>query len=270
MRSVTFQQQDERLASARLRSIIPMRELSRRGWVGGNDIIVLAKHGWAWNDKIKAQHSAVVFDVCDDHFDNIWVGQHYRHVCSVADAVTCNSPAMRDRILEQTGVEAVVVDDPYEHDEQPPGAGDMGVLWFGNKKGLPELYEHVDRIEHPVFIVTDVDADWCIRWSPGAQAAALEACGCVFVPPTRMLCRSANRAVTAIRAGRMVVAGDIPAYREIPGIFVSDDFVGNLDTAMSEDMRDNVAEAQAYVRDRFSPERIADQWEAVFKKVLNK
>jgi hypothetical protein len=83
------------------------------------------------------------------------------------------------------------------------------------------------------------------------------------VPPTKMVCRSANRAVTAIRAGRFVVAGDIPSYREIPGIWVSDDIKSGLALAMTTDTTDRIKEAQAYVRERFSPERIADQWERV-------
>lgn len=260
MKTVTFLQTSHDLASARLRNAIPRAELAKRGWGEGNDIIVLSKHNWEWTDDIRRKFGAVVFDVCDDWFDTPEYGAHYRHVCSMADAVTCNSEAMRERIEEVTGRRAKVIDDPWETPELPPGAGD-GVLWFGNKKGLPDLHAALERIEYPVTIVSDVKAPWSLPWSLGMQAAALERCRCVFVPPTPMKCRSANRAITAIRAGRMVVAGDIPSYRDIPGIFVGDDFLPGLNAAMSEDMHDRIAAAQSFVRERFSPDRITDQWE---------
>lgn len=262
MRTVTFLQTDATMASARLRNIIPLQELAKRGWKEGNGIAVLSKHNWQWSDDIRRHFGAVVFDICDDHFDTPEFGAHYRHVSSLADVVTCNSEAMRDRIEEVTGRRAKVIDDPWETPEQKPGAGD-GVLWFGNRKGLPELHAVLDSINHPVTIVSNHKASWALPWSMEMQTAALDACRCVFVPPTKQKCRSANRAVTAVRAGRMVVAGDIPSYREIPGIFVGDDFKISLDEAMTEDMTDRIAEAQSFVRERFSPARITDQWEAV-------
>lgn len=267
MSGVTFLQDDHRLASARLRNAIPMAELMKRGWKRGNDVIVLSKHNWTWTAGIRARFGAVIFDICDDYFDSAAIGPHYRHVCDMADLLTCNSKAMQDRIEEICGRKAEIIDDPYEDEEKPAGAGD-GVLWFGNKKGLPDLYDVLDDIDCKLTIVTDMTADWCIRWTKEVQDEALQACRCVLVPPTKMLCRSANRAITAVRAGRMVVAGDIPSYREIPGIFVSDDYLPNLRTAMSEDMTDRIVTAQAYVRDRFSPERITDQWETALGKVL--
>jgi hypothetical protein len=265
LKSVTFLQDNATLASARLRNIIPARELEKRGWPKGSDVIVLSKHNWTWSDAIKLNFGAVVFDVCDDWFDSEH-GEHYRYVCSVADAVTCNSDVMRDRILEVTGRFADVIDDPWEHDEKPPGAG-HGVLWFGQNKGLAELRAVAEDIKYPLRIVTDHKSAWCTEWTPEVQAEALEACRCVFIPPTKMTARSANRAITAIRAGRMVVAGHIPAYDEIPGIFVDDDWKENLDTAMNQDMTDRIKVAQKYVADRYSPERIADQWETVLNKL---
>ena len=261
MKRVTFLQSDPRLASARLRNIIPFRELEKRGWERGGDTVVLSKHNWQWTSDIRHQFGRVIFDVCDDWFDSE-VGEHYRHVCSIADTVTCNSPSMAGRIKEVTGREAIVIDDPYEDPEQPAGMGD-GVLWFGSRKGVPELHAVLDDVEYPITVVTDMQAAWAVPWSKDAQELALEMCRCVLVPPTKMVCRSANRAVTAIRAGRFVVAGDIPSYREIPGIWVSDDIKSGLALAMTTDTTERIKEAQAYVRERFSPERIADQWERV-------
>lgn len=265
MKSVTFLQDSAQLASARLRNIIPMQHLAQRGWKQGRDIVVLSKHNWQWTDDIKRKFGAVVFDVCDDWFDSTH-GPHYRHVCSMADALTCNSQAMRERIHEVTGRDATVIDDPYEDPERPAGAGE-GILWFGDRKGFPDLLDVLGDIEYPVTIISNMDADWCIRWTKDIQDAALQACRCVLIPPTRAKCRSANRAVTAIRSGRMVVAGDIPSYREIPGIHVGDDIMPALHLAMAEDMTDRIEEAQAYVAERFHPERIADQWDAALERL---
>jgi hypothetical protein len=257
---VTFLQTEQKLASTRLRNQIPMRELEKRGWKAGGDTIVLSKHNWSWSDDIRRSFRRVIFDVCDDWFDSEH-GAHYRQVCRLADVVTCNTPEMAERIKRVTGRDAVVIDDPYEDDEQPAGMGE-GVLWFGNRKGLPDLYETLD-FDWPITILTDYEAPWAIPWSKERQDVELERCRTVFVPPTKMKCRSANRAVTAIRAGRFVVAGDIPSYREIPGIWVSDDYKAGLELAMTTDTTERIKEAQEYVRGRFAPERIADQWEAV-------
>lgn len=263
---VTFVQADENLASARLRNLIPQRELKKLGWQEGHDVIVLSKHNWSWDERIREAFQRVVFDICDDWFDTEEWGAHYRLVSQKADLLTCNSPAMAERIREVTGRDAVVIDDPWEDPQVLPHLGD-GVLWFGNKANLQDLVEALPQIAYPLTVISDHPAKGITPWSLQTQQQALRACRAVVIPTGARQCKSANRAVTAIRAGKMAICGDLPAYREIPGLWVGN-LKDGLDWVMSEDPADRVREAQAYVHERFHPKRIGRQWHETLKGLL--
>ena len=258
---VTFIQQDANLASARLRNLIPMRELKKLGWQEGRDVIVLSKHNWTWDERIRQAFGKVVFDICDDWFDTEEWGAHYRLVSEKADLLTCNSPAMAARIREVTGREAVVIDDPWEDPQRDPTLGD-GLLWFGNKANLQDLLDA--GLRHKVTVLSDYPAEWIVPWSLEAQQGYLRTCRAVVIPTGARQCKSANRAVTAIRAGKMAICGELPAYREIPGLWVGDLHEG-LDWVLSHDPTERVKEAQAYVHMRFHPKRIGQQWHEVLQ-----
>ena len=264
--NVTFQQTDENIASTRLRNIIPFRELSKLGWKQGTDILVCSKHNWRWNAAVRYQYRKVVFDICDDWFDDPLKGPHYLEACEKADVVTCNSETMRLLIHDKTGRDAIVIDDPYENPESPPGMGE-GVLWFGHRINLQDLYNAHKGIRYPLRILTNIEAPWCEPWSPGALVRELGRCRAVVLPTGIRRCKSANRAVTAIRAGRFPVCGELPAYREIPGIWVGNIEEG-LEMAMTQDVTDRIAEAQAYVAERFSPKTVGEKWNQVLSALI--
>lgn len=263
---VTFQQREPSLASARLRNLIPLRELKKLGWQEGPDVVVLSKHGWTWTDELARAFKRVVFDICDDWFDTEEWGAHYRQVSQKADLLTCNSQAMAERIREVTGREAVVIDDPWEDPQVEPHLGE-GVLWFGNKANLQDLVNALPQISYPLTVVSDREAKGITPWSRETQAQALKACRAVVIPTGQRQCKSANRAVSAIRAGKMAICGELPAYREIPGLWVGDLKEG-LDWVMREDPAARVRQAQAYVHERFHPKRIGRQWHETLKGLL--
>ena len=89
----------------------------------------------------------------------------------------------------------------------------------------------------------------------------------MVLPTGLRRCKSANRAVTAIRAGRFPVCGELPAYREIPGIWVGNIEEG-LEMAMTQDVTDRIAEAQAYVAERFSPKTVGEKWNQVLSALI--
>jgi hypothetical protein len=256
------------LASVRLRASVPAEYLLRWGFGYGNDILIASKHGWKWSD-VSGQYGKIVMDVCDDHFEDQHA-DHYKEACEKADAVTCNSPVMADIILHHTGRKAKVIDDPYEEAEAPPECPDGGaVLWFGHKSNLPQLFDAMTRGDvgtHLVKIVSNQKGT--IPWSRSEVRNQLAKCRAVFLPTGAKLGKSANRAVTAIRRGRFVVTGDMPAYAEIPGIWVGNVREG-LDYAMGQDTRNRIAIAQSYVRQRFNPETIARHWQTLLTSLAS-
>lgn len=245
------------IASARLRSIIPREILMRQGVVQpGLDVVIGAKHGWDV-DYVKSSGCKLIFDVCDDHFHNEH-RSHYLEACEKADEVTCNSDAMRELILAETGRDALVIDDPYEDEEREPTLG-TGALWFGHQSNLPDLKAIFEQVKHPLSVVSNKN------WSTFGRE--MKACKVVLIPTGKSMAKSANRAVRAIRMGKYPVCGELPAYREIKGLYVGD-VVEGLDYYMSIDPREQVKALQAEIRERFCPERIAKQWASVIREVM--
>jgi hypothetical protein len=248
---------DPKIASARLRSLIPRKILMEQGLVKpGLQVVVGAKHGWDV-DYVKSSGCKLIFDVCDDHFHGE-LRSHYMEACEKADLLTCNSETMREILLEQTGRDALIIDDPYEDDEREPTLG-HGVLWFGHQSNLPDLKAVFDDIKHPISVVSNKN------WNTFHKE--MLACKCVVIPTGKSMAKSANRAVRAIRYGKYPVCGELPAYAEIKGLYTGDVIEG-LDYYMSIDPREQVKALQNEIRDRFDPEVIAKKWMRAIHEVL--
>lgn len=240
---------DPKIASARLRSLIPRQILYRDGLVQpGLDVIVAAKHGWDAKE-VRAATEKMVFDICDDHFHDEQ-RNHYMQASELADVVTCNSEVMREVILAETGRDAIIIDDPYEDPELEPTLGN-GVLWFGHKSNAVDLQRVAPQIKYPISIVGSSNY--------GDLDKRLKACQCVVIPTGKSMAKSANRAIRAIRYGKYPVCGELPAYSEIKGLFVGDVIEG-LDYYMNIDHRAQVKALQDEIRVRFDPEVIAKKW----------
>lgn len=249
------------LASARYRQIIPMLELQKMGIeIGSGDILIAAKHGYAHT--ILPPHRRLVFDVCDDHF-NGELGPHYRSMIAMADAVTCNSDAMRFRIWQETERIATVIPDPYEFDEVEPSWG-QGLLWFGHGTNMCDLDRVSEELAgYPLTIICD-GRPGTVPYSKIRLLAELAKCAVVVLPTGKSPCKSANRMIESIRRGKFVAATPMPAYEAFPA------FVGNLREKIewAHANRDRalqmVASYQARVRRDFDPSFIAWKWYSVF------
>jgi hypothetical protein len=268
---VSFLSFDRVLASARLRQHIPMRELFKLGVeIGrGGDVLVCSKHGWP--EELADRFERVVFDVCDDHFGSQW-DLHYRKFCRLADEVVCNSDAMRFRIFQETQRVAKVIADPYESEESPPSWGE-GLLWYGHETNLKDLWREVPDLHgYKLCVISNPVQEGITPWSPEAQAKALADCAVVILPTGKSPCKSANRMIEAIRAGKFVVANPMPAYEP----FHRYAFIGNIREgvdwahANQEEALELVRRGQEYVRANFSPEAIGKQWLDVLEKVVAK
>lgn len=260
---VTFRTFGSHLASSRLRAEIPQRELAALGFEPGRDVLVIGKHGWGWDEATKG-YRKVVFDVCDDHFDDA-LATHYREACALADAVTCNSSEMARIVKARTGRDAWVIPDPWEAPECKPRVGDS-LLWFGHRSNLRDLVPWLDRlVGRKLTVVTNLHGElppginW-VQWSPETMTAAFERAGLVLVPTGKSMAKSANRAIEAIRRGVMPVCGYLPAHGDL-GVYVGDiaDGVSWCLEHHDETLR-RIRAAQDYVRWTYSPARIAKCW----------
>jgi hypothetical protein len=253
VKSVRFAYFGDEIASSRLRGSIPQSQLRKMGYPSGNDVLVYGKHNLTFQD-ISA-YTFKVFDICDDHFSRAQIGDYYRAHAKAADAVTVNSETMRDVVLRETGRTAIVIPDPYESEERLAGRGE-GLLWFGHPSNLKTLDDYNDL---GIRILTYPD------WSRERQLEELEKCAIVVLPTDDRKAKSANRLIEAVRNGRFVVAGELPAHEEFRGMM----WVGDIRTGLAwatenpGECTDRVIACQDYIRDRFSPETISKQWAKV-------
>lgn len=251
---VTFAWFGDTVASSRLRAKIPQKELKRRGIRAGFDIVVYGKH-WLTEEQLKPFKKRV-FDICDDHFNNENGSYYHRHAL-LADAVTCNSIEMARIIKVETGVDAFVVDDPFEAPEQPAGIGN-GYLWFGHQSNLKDVEPYPE-------VKTYTGENWTLE----GQRKAIEECAAVVIPSSGKLAKSANRLIESVRCGRFVIANDLPAYREFSNWM----WIGDIRNGMKwfeenqEEAIKRVRNCQDYVKERYSPKEIAQQWLNVLERI---
>tara|TARA_R110000868_G_scaffold176513_3_gene414239 strand:- start:10078 stop:11724 length:1647 start_codon:yes stop_codon:yes gene_type:complete len=210
--------------------------------------------------RAKARGAWVVVDFCDDHFD--WV--HYKDALKLADAVTCPTQAMADRIKE-LGRDASVIPDPYEYTHMLPHCNGINLLWYGhgvNRASLQRILPDIDG--YPLRVVSNFGGT--IPWSHETMLREFAMADMVLIPFTEKY-KSNNRTLEAIMQGCFVVAEPHPALEGIPGIWI-----GNIKEGI-EWTRQNLAaarlktsEAQKYVMDEYSPKTLGAMWRKAIQR----
>lgn len=167
-----------------------------------------------------------IMDVSDDHFDRER-GVYYSKMCEMADHLTCNSENMQERIYEVTGRLARIVQDPITFPAlsfKPYEKGDTpGLLWFGHKAGAFALFPWANaspygiraicnaKIQHPKVLHTE--------WGLGVVETEIENYDIVLLPTLSSFpwvkCKSPNRAVDAIQAGKYVITDNPDIYGDL-------------------------------------------------------
>lgn len=254
--NVTFRSWGESLASSRYRAIIPAQQLHKLGVTEGTEWLVIGKHGWDWG-KQTAGYRKICFDICDDHFDKA-DGEHYRNGIKRADLVTCNSEEMARVIKQRTGRESIVIPDPYEQPEKAPRVHDR-LLWFGHQTNLIDILPWVDSLRN-LEIVSGAKVNGITQWSPEAMEKAFDRAGLVIIPTGKSMAKSGNRAIESLRRGLFVVAGYLPSYGDL-GIYTGN-IADGVHWALNhqDEVIRRIKASQAYIREEYSPERIARLW----------
>ena len=254
---VTFAVLDERIASSRLRAKIPQQELAKLGIKQGRDVLIYGK-SVVTSEQLK-HFLFKIYDVCDDHYDTPELKDYYRKHTAEADAVTCNSEAMRERIKQVTGRDATVIKEPYEGDELKPSIG-ANLLWFGHASNVKDLDRIAPQLKHPILALSNHED--CVPWSPESFAAAMKQPCIVIIPTGKSLCKSENRMVESIRNGKYVCAEHLPAYEPFSEFFPLGDIPAQIDWALNHptEALTQISLAQSYISQNYSPEKIGRDW----------
>lgn len=252
------------------------------------DITVVHKFVWtpeleAFLDHARDAGSRVAFDICDDHFEHPERGAAVRNLAAVADVLTVPTEVMRDIVWDQLGRDARVVEDPYEYPEVAPRFAPQGeprLMWYGhinNLKALVSVWPSLDGCR--IAMVTDTETMrkagiplTVVDWSRENMVRVFNETDMVILPvelhKPRKLAKSTNRMVEAIRQGRFVVASPLPAYQQFAEWMWLGDIREGVDWAVAhpDEVLDRIKKAQDYVREKFSPDTIANKWLEVFNE----
>lgn len=247
----------------------------------------------------------LIVDLCDDHFETPELAEAYLELCQMADGITASTAAMAEVIARRTGRTAAQIDDPFEGPRGEPRfapalrSQPLKLLWFGHPVNfdtllacLPELQSLAREIPLELHCVTDLAAarqsplwpalahaatpGFTLRatpWSLPATWHALAECNLVILPSLpeqKKLVKSPNRAVEALRAGRLPLAYPLPAYQELSaGCWVGEDLAAGIRWAVQNprSVLAKIHAGQHLLERRFSPGQIGHVWEGVLQAV---
>jgi len=240
------------------------------------DVLVLFKHhpdnvriAEQWRDR-----AAVLFDICDDHFDNQH-GATYRGTIKYATHVTCTTRRLADRIWQQQNVRATLITDPYEWGEEPPKKPTKRLLWHGTGGNLKPLLEVLPSLHgyDVLALCNDTSHPIVTEWSHENLAEGFKEAGICIIPTKQDnhgQAKGPNRMVDAIRQGLYCVAGPLKAYE--PYGMWQGDIADGVRWALENPRLAvrAVKKAQKLIREMHDPEKIARQWEAVFERTATK
>lgn len=255
------------VASYRYRCSIPGTVLAN---MDTPDVTVIAKD-WLTIKQVKSIRGPVVWDCCDDHF-HTEREDYYREIVNLVSAITVPTVAMQERVRQETGKEAFVVEDPYGFPLKPPmirNGWAKILFWYGHKSNLRELIACRPDFGGRTMMVMSNYKD-CVPWSMDGMLKGFDLCDVVPIPvgsDAKSQAKSPNRMVEAIRQGRYVVANPLPSYAPY-GMWQGDLKEGlewvddNPDLALEA-----VRNAQSIVEEKHNPRVIAAQWLEVFKNV---
>lgn len=288
---------NESIASFRYRTLSPASELRNLDCMTSidrvarpdADIVVFSKH-WQYNDwsyayfcKLRGQK--VIFDVCDDHFESKHA-DHYKRMCDVATAVTCNSDSMAEVIQKHTGRVASVVKDPVLSPRRLYQKGEVSLLWYGQMANIQALFDvYTPEIRTPIEVVVpgsfnppeymrEEHVKWS-QWHPNIIESAAKRNTIALLPYREdRPSKSANRVLEALNSGLYVLTDPLPALQELEceGIWYLNQYIEEglqrgIEHYENSDLTGEMAEAQRMIDLYYTPKAIAEDWKKVFEAI---
>lgn len=257
--------------------------------------------------ELSSAGSRVLADFSDNTFVIPLRGAVDRSLANLVDAAVTSTPALAERVREETQAPVVVITDPVEGERgelrvpSVPRAAPLKLLWFGHWTNFPTLHLAWQQLE-PLVAETPLDltilstpgaeregqaseigARWrrvgssCRfrAWSVQAVFEALRDCDAVIIPsdphdPQKAV-KSPNRFAESVWAGRFVIAHPLPAYEPFSDCgWVGADLAEGVRwlLARPEEAAARVRTGQARVAAAHTPEAIGRAWKATIEDLL--
>lgn len=222
-----------------------------------------------------------VFDVCDNHFGRE-LDSYYRDMCTKADLVTCNTVKMAEKLKEEVGVNAFIIPDTitFFEDEYMPISNTPQFLWYGHDSNILPLIDWLPHIGGRVKVVSDSqvnhpNVDWT-GWKPLVVETIVKNTDFVLVPTAKhewVSCKSPNRAVDALWAGKIVITDSKEIYGDLEEfIFIIEkpEEIPDIITHVKEnpdEISKKILKGQEYIEKHYGNAVVVDGWLEVIKEL---
>ncbi len=243
----------------------------------------------------KTRGARLIADFCDNFLDHPKRGPLQHSLLRMADQVVAATDGMAHAIKKHGYRVDAVISDPVEMPRGEPKfapAGTLKLLWFGHavnldtlKPLLPHLAQLAKRQPLALNVVTllpngKVDLDKLVPdglsvtytpWSVEATREAIADCDIVVIPVLASqykVAKSPNRLLEPLRAGRMVVAGPLPAYQPFAdSAWIGENLIEGLQWALDnpQEVLKRIQQGQDDIQAFFTVEAIAKAWGEVFE-----
>ena len=304
-------------ASQRFRGLVPLRYmLPTDGYIDRveeatkDDIVIMSK---AIEVKdflyLKDKGIKFIFDICDNKWrmgkDRQKNTAFMNAGCLHANLITTTSGELKQKILEETGKVALIVDDPFERTiEEPkfkPHENNLNICYFGGRKSF-WLVNWEEVVAGLNYICGQLGVEYtlnCItqkhliaskkithhyypegpiimyEWDYELQKQLVSKSDFVLLPvpndnPLVFSYKSPNRVIDSIAQGRYVITTNgVTSYEQFGDFIGLGSLQRNIKWAIEnpKDVISKIKEGQNYIQKYHSPEVIAKQWMALRNKI---
>lgn len=269
------------------------------GWQGqppaAGDTVVISKVFTPFAIKLaedaKARGAKLIVDYCDNHLDHPQRGPVQIALLQLADVVVASTSELNESLGARGRSADYVISDPVELTQAKPcfaPSQPLKLLWFGHavnmdtlRACLPGLALYAKQQPLMLTVVTQLPngaADLAtivpsglqvtyVAWSAEATKQAIQDCDLVIIPTLNTELKNAkspNRLLEPMWAGRMVVAGRLPAYEAFAdSAWVGEDIIQGITWCLEhpKDVIDRIALGQQAIQSCFSTDVISEQWQ---------
>jgi glycosyltransferase involved in cell wall biosynthesis len=241
----------------------------------------------------KARGATVIVDFCDNFLSHATRGPLQHALLELADKVVASTEALAQAIQQTHKRVNAVISDPVEFNKGAinffPGKI-LKLLWFGHTVNidtlaqfLPSLANYAETQPLTLNVVTTLPngikdlakiappnlSVTYTPWSAQTTEEAISASDIVIIPTINSdikKAKSPNRLMEPLWAGRMVVAGELPAYAPFANsAWVGKNLIEGVKWAIAnpKQVTERIAIGQKIIEENFSIQAIANQWDTL-------
>lgn len=257
---------------------------------------VFTQHAIIMAKDAKSRGARVFVDMCDNFLTHPKYGVLQKELLACADNVVTSTPSLKEALVEIGKHADAVISDPVEFNRGEikfsPGTV-LNLLWFGHPVNIDTLAECLPAISQlaktiplQIQVVTSLpngqqDLDTIVptglkasytQWSTSATEEAIARCDIVIIPTVQndfKNAKSPNRLLEPLWAGRIVVAGPLPAYLHFAdSAWVGKDLTEGIKWCLAnpEQVKTRISQGQADIEKYFTAQAIGLKWHDVLSK----